>query len=85
MIGDFVKTGINTSIPCGARIGVASTVAGLVEEQVAAFTNQLIGVHTTAEQAAIVLERMMARRGLAFFDADRELFAALERMSAPVI
>jgi len=60
-------------------------VAGLVEEQVAAFTNQLIGVHTTAEQAAIVLERMMARRGLAFFDADRELFAALERMSAPAI
>ena len=85
MIGDCVKTGINTSIPCGARIGVASTVAGLVEEQVAAFTNQLIGVHTTAEQAAIVLERMMARRGLAFFDADRELFAALERMSAPAI
>ena len=43
------------------------------------------GSFSATEQAAIVLERMMARRGLAFFDADRELFAALERMSAPAI
>jgi UDP-N-acetylglucosamine diphosphorylase / glucose-1-phosphate thymidylyltransferase / UDP-N-acetylgalactosamine diphosphorylase / glucosamine-1-phosphate N-acetyltransferase / galactosamine-1-phosphate N-acetyltransferase len=34
LVGDFVKTAINTSLPCGARIGIAATVGGLVPEQV---------------------------------------------------
>jgi len=84
LIGDFAKTAINTSIPCGARIGVAATIAGTVGEEVAAFTNQIIGgptgSRTTAEQAAIMLDRMMARRGLECLDADRELLAALADM-----
>jgi len=86
LVGDFTRTGINASIPCGARIGVASTVGGTVPEQVAAFTNQLVGgppgTRTTAEQAAIVLGRMMARRGIAFHEADRELLESLAAEAA---
>jgi len=77
LIGDFAKTAINSSLPCGARIGVGATVGGDVPESVPAFTNKLVGGRTTAEQAATVLERMMARRGLDFLDADRELIEAL--------
>jgi UDP-N-acetylglucosamine diphosphorylase/glucosamine-1-phosphate N-acetyltransferase len=79
MIGDFVKTTINSSLPCGARIGIAATVGGLVPEQVAAFTNMVVagGERTSAEQASIILERMMARRGLELQAADRELLRSL--------
>jgi glucose-1-phosphate thymidylyltransferase len=86
LVGDFARTGINASIPCGARIGVASTVGGAVPEQVAAFTNLLVGgppgTRTTAEQAAIVLGRMMDRRGLALAEADRDLLESLSAMAA---
>jgi UDP-N-acetylglucosamine diphosphorylase / glucose-1-phosphate thymidylyltransferase / UDP-N-acetylgalactosamine diphosphorylase / glucosamine-1-phosphate N-acetyltransferase / galactosamine-1-phosphate N-acetyltransferase len=79
LVGDFVKTAINTSLPCGARIGIAATVGGLVPEQVAAFTNMVVagGERTSAEQATIVLERMMARRGLELLEADREFLRTL--------
>ena len=79
LVGDFVKTAIHTSLPCGTRIGIASTVGGLVPEQVAAFTNMVVagGERTSAGQAATVLERMMARRGLELLEADRELLRAL--------
>ncbi|NDC74461.1 glucose-1-phosphate thymidylyltransferase, partial [bacterium] len=78
-IGDFVRTAINTSIPCGARIGVGATIGGAVAERVAPFTNLLLPgePRATAEQAAIVLERMMARRNLPLLEADRLLLAAL--------
>jgi len=79
MIGDFAKTGINASIPCGARIGVAATVGGAVPEAVVAFTNTLANGRSTAEQAATILERMMARRGLEMLPADRELLEALAK------
>jgi glucose-1-phosphate thymidylyltransferase len=79
LVGDFVKTAINTSLPCGARIGIAATVGGLVPEEVAPFTNMVVpgGERTTAEQATIVLERMMARRGLDLLEADRQLLRTL--------
>jgi bifunctional N-acetylglucosamine-1-phosphate-uridyltransferase/glucosamine-1-phosphate-acetyltransferase GlmU-like protein len=81
LIGDLAKTAINTSLPCGARIGAAATVGGSVPESVPAFHNQLVGGPegsvTTAAQAATVLERMMARRGLAILPADRELLEAV--------
>ncbi|NDC64578.1 MAG: hypothetical protein EBZ59_11475, partial [Planctomycetia bacterium] len=77
LVGELVRTGINASIPCGARIGVAAAVGGDVAEQVPAFTNQIVGgppgERSTAEQAAIVLGRMMARRGLDLQEADRRL------------
>lgn len=79
LVGDFVKTAIHTSLPCGARIGIASTVGGLVPEHVAAFTNMVVagGERTSAGQAAAVLERMMARRGLEILEPDRELLRTL--------
>jgi glucose-1-phosphate thymidylyltransferase len=79
LVGDFVKTSINTTLPCGARIGIAAAVGGLVPEVVAAFTNMVVtgGEQTTAGQATIILERMMARRGLELLEADRELLRAL--------
>ena len=78
-MGDFVKTAINTSLPCGARIGIAATVGGLVPEQVDAFTNMVVpgGERSTAEQVTIILERMMARRGLELLEADRDLLRTL--------
>ncbi len=79
MIGDFAKTAINASIPCGARIGVAATVGGAVPETVTAFSNTLVNGRSTAEQAATILERMMARRGLEIMPADRELLEELAK------
>lgn len=77
LIGDLAKTAINSSIACGARIGLAATVQGSVADTVPAFTNDLLGSRSTAEQTATTLERMMARRGLEILAADRELIAVL--------
>lgn len=76
-LGDLAKTAVNASLPCGAGIGAGATVGGSVPETVPAFHNQLVGGPegslTTATQAATVLERMMARRGLTLVTADRDL------------
>lgn len=81
LVGDLAKTAINTSIPCGARIGVAATVGGDVPDTVPAFHNMLVGdtlgSRTTTEQAATTLGRMMARRGLELLPADRALLEHL--------
>ena len=81
LVADFVKTAINTSIPCGCRIGAAATVGGDVPERVAAFHNMLVGgaagSRSTVDQTATALGRMMARRGLDMLAADRDLLAAL--------
>jgi hypothetical protein len=77
LIGDLVKTAINASIPCGARIGLAATVQGTVADLVPAFTNEILGGRSSADQVATVLERTMARRGLELLAADRELLATL--------
>lgn len=81
MVADFVKTAINTSIPCGGRIGPAATIGGDVPDHVPAFHNMLVGgpagSRSTVEQTATAVGRMMARRGLGMLDADRELIAAL--------
>jgi glucose-1-phosphate thymidylyltransferase len=82
LIGDMAKTGINSSIPCGATIGVAATVTGNVPTCVEAFTTTLVddgGLprRTTPAQAATGLERMMARRGVELLPADRNLLEFL--------
>jgi glucose-1-phosphate thymidylyltransferase len=79
LVGDLVKTSINTSLPCGVRIGVAATIGGAPPDVVAAFTNLVVpgGERTTAEQAAIVLARMMERRGMELHEADRDLLREL--------
>ena len=83
LVGDFAKTTIHTSLPCGARIGIAATVSNPVPERVPAFTNMTVagGEGTTAEQATIILERMMARRGLELLEADREFMRMLAALS----
>ena len=87
LVGDFVKSAVNTSLACGARIGVAATVGGSPPELVPAFHNMLVGgpagSRSTAEQAAAILERMMARRGLEMQPADRDLLAALAEPAGP--
>ena len=83
LIGDLAKTGINTSFPCGATIGVAATVNGNVPACVEAFTTTLsddgggLLRRTTPLQAATGLERMMARRGVEQLPADRDLLQLL--------
>ena len=81
LIGDFVKVSINTSLPCGARIGPAATIGGDVPDLVPPFRNLLVGgpegSRSTPEQAATILERMMARRGVPFLPADRALLEDL--------
>ena len=81
LIGDCVKTAVNTSLPCGARIGSVATVGGATGHTVPIFHNQLIGGEegstTSVSQASITLERMMARRGLSLLSADKELLEAL--------
>jgi UDP-N-acetylglucosamine diphosphorylase/glucosamine-1-phosphate N-acetyltransferase len=80
-IADFVKTAINSALPCGCRIGVAAMVGGDVPEIVPAFHAMLIGGaaggRSTPDQVATILERMMARRGLQLLPADRELLETL--------
>lgn len=76
VVGDLSKTSVNASLACGARVGVSSTVGGEVPEQVRAFSNLLTGgERTTPEQAATMLERMMARRGMTLLPADTQLLA----------
>jgi hypothetical protein len=60
-------------------LGIAATVGGLVPEEVAAFTNMVVpgGERSTAEQVTIILERMMARRGLELLEADCDLLRTL--------
>lgn len=86
LVGDFAKTAIHSSLPCGCRIGPAATVGGSVPEAVPAFHNMLVtdplGSRSTAEQVATALGRMMARRGLELLPADRELLAAVARPAA---
>lgn len=80
LVGDFAKTAINTSLPCGARIGAAAAVGGSVADVVPAFENQLVGPdgsRTTVAQLAATLERMMGRRGLGMLPADRDLLEAI--------
>jgi len=81
LVADFVRSGVNAAIPCGARIGAAATVGSAVPEQVVTFTNQLVGgengSRSSPAQAATVLERMMVRRGLAIHEADRALLEAI--------
>ncbi|MFN9369391.1 MAG: putative sugar nucleotidyl transferase [Planctomycetia bacterium] len=84
-VADFVKTAINTALPCGCRIGPAAAIGGTVPEVVPAFHTSLLGpgVETsTAEQAATILERMMARRGMPMIDADRALLEDLAHRQA---
>ena len=81
LVGDFSKTGIQTTLPCGGLIGPAATVEGRVASPATAFATVVAGLpaahRATVDQVATALSRMMARRGIAFHEADRALLAAI--------
>jgi UDP-N-acetylglucosamine diphosphorylase/glucosamine-1-phosphate N-acetyltransferase len=81
LVGDFSKTGIQTTLPCGGLIGPAATVEGRVAGPIAPFTTVIAGLPpgslATVDQVATALRRMMARRGITFHEADRALLAEL--------
>lgn len=81
LVGDFSKTGIQTAISCGALISPAVTIEGRAEGTIAPFTTQVAGLsagsRASVDQVATALNRMMARRGIAFHAADRSLLAAI--------
>ena len=67
--------------PAVRRIGSAATIAGAVPETVPRLRQpahrRRRRRRSTPDQVATILERMMARRGLAILDADRRLLEAL--------
>ena len=67
IVGDYVKTAINSSIYTGKTIGVASMIYGTVATNVPSFVNyaRQFGSQTTLppEVAITMQERMFARRG----------------------
>ena len=85
LIGDFTKTAIQTTLPCGGLIGPAATLGGAITSPVPAFTTQLSATDqrtpTGVEQLATSLTRMLSRRGLELQLADRELLVTLARFT----
>ena len=84
LCGDFTKTAIHTSLPCGALIGVAATLGGNVTNFVPPLSTQLGESHrettATIEQVIIALDRMMNRRGIQLHQADRDLISAISTL-----
>ena len=81
LVGDLARSAVGTLLPCGARIGMAATIGGSVPDRVPPFFNMLVGgpggSHSTPDQAATILSRMMARRGIPSLPADLALLTAL--------
>jgi len=81
LVGELVRSAVGTLVPCGARIGVAATIGGSVPDLVPPLHNMLVGgpagSRSTVDQVATILERMMARRGVAAVPGDRDLLAAV--------
>ena len=84
LCGDFTKTAIHTSLPCGALIGVAATLGGNVTNFVPPLSTKLGENHrettATIEQVITALDRMMNRRGIHLHQADRDLISAISTL-----
>jgi glucose-1-phosphate thymidylyltransferase len=85
LCGDFTKTAIHTSLPCGALIGAAATLGGNVTNFIRPLSTKLGDSHrettATIEQVVTTLDRMMNRRGIQLHQADRNLITALATLS----
>ena len=80
IIGDHVKTAINTSIFCGKIIGESSHLYGTVTEDVPAFVSHVSPgnmFELPLEVAKKIQKAMMARRGLEFTEQEEKLFDEL--------
>jgi glucose-1-phosphate thymidylyltransferase len=85
MIGDYVKTAINTSIFTGKTIGACSMAYGFVTENVPSFCNyaKTFGQVTdlTAEVMLTIQQRMFARRQVPQRECDRQLIRDLYELA----
>ena len=80
IIGDYVKTAINTSIFCGKVIGASSHLYGTVTEDVPAFTSHVSpgNMYELPLEIAIKIQKAMsARRGVKFTKQDQKKFETL--------
>src|SRR3989344_2979559 len=85
IIGDYVKTAINTSIFCGKVIGVSSHLYGTVTEDVPAFTSHVragVMYELPLEIAEKIQKAMMKRRGVEFTEKDHQTFGDLFNKTA---
>lgn len=80
ILGDYVKTAINTSIFCGKIIGESAHLYGMVTEDVPAFTSHVsagVMYELPLEIAEKIQKAMMKRRGLNFLAKDHKNFEKL--------
>jgi UDP-N-acetylglucosamine diphosphorylase / glucose-1-phosphate thymidylyltransferase / UDP-N-acetylgalactosamine diphosphorylase / glucosamine-1-phosphate N-acetyltransferase / galactosamine-1-phosphate N-acetyltransferase len=80
IIGDNVKTAVNTSIFCGKIIGPSSHLYGMVTEDVPAFTSYVStgNMYELPLEVAIKAQKAMAaRRGIEFTNEDQRNFEEL--------
>ena len=87
IIGDYTKTAINTGIFTGKVVGVASTLYGMVTENVASFVNYARSLGQQSEIPASVAittqERMFARRSVDRRPCDQQLLHDVYEITAP--
>ncbi len=84
LCGDFTKTAIHTSLPCGALIGAAATLGGNVTNFISPLSTKLGENHretaATIKQVITAIDRMMNRRGIQIHQADRDLISAISTL-----
>ena len=77
LIGDYSRTGVNTSIRAGTIIGISSVVCGYVAENVPSFCNyaRTLGQVTefSVQESISTQKRMFERRDVDQTSMDREL------------
>lgn len=85
IIGDYSKTGINTSLFTGKIIGVCSMIYGMVATNVPSFSNYARSFNQIStispDQAITTQERMYARRNREQSSRDRELIRRVHRLT----
>jgi glucose-1-phosphate thymidylyltransferase len=85
IIGDYVKTAINTSIFTGKTIGFASNLYGMITRNVPALVNYAHSLgqvsEVSADAAIKTQDRMFARRRLTPRNCDAELIKAVHEMT----
>ncbi len=85
VIGDYVKTAVNTSIFCGKVIGTASHIYGTVTEDVPPFVNHVATgklFELPLEVAIKVQKAMSARRNVPFTEDDKKNFEKMFKETA---
>jgi glucose-1-phosphate thymidylyltransferase len=87
IIGDYVKTAINTSIFTGKTVGPCSMLYGTITEDVPAFVNyarQLGSITEVSPEVAITIQdRMFRRRQLTPRPCDVQLIRDMYRLTVP--